>query len=260
MLVREAMTAPAVTVHPSDTTRHALRLLHEHAVTALPVVDGDGRLVGIVSEIDLLCGEFEPDPRAFLRPVTGPTAPPPSRTVAAVMTSRVLATVPNADVAALFDAMLRARVKSVPVLDGRHVAGVISRSDMVAVLLRDDDLIRFDVQAALAGYLPRPGWRVHVRDGEVTVEGDLAATDPSLVEILARTVPGVVRVTLVPRGGGTAHESEGAAPESGETARESGGGTRERRPRPGDRRPANPRIPRNPGTLDLSSRSHPWAG
>ncbi|MFC4907028.1 CBS domain-containing protein [Actinomadura gamaensis] len=205
MLVREAMTRPAVTVRPGTPARSALRLLRDHAVTALPVVDDEDRLVGVVSEMDLLRGEFEPDPRASVRPAEARTGPPP-RTVGAVMTRKVLTTGPNSDVAGLAEMMLRTRVKSVPVLDGHRVVGVISRSDLVALQVRDDERIRADVRTELAAYLTGSGWKVRVHDGEVTVDGDLGTADRRVVEILARTVPGVVRVT-VPAAPGAPEES-----------------------------------------------------
>ncbi|MER7619713.1 CBS domain-containing protein, partial [Nonomuraea wenchangensis] len=58
MLVREVMSTPAITVRRTDPVRHAVRVLHGNDITAAPVVDDGGRLVGVVSELDLLRGEF----------------------------------------------------------------------------------------------------------------------------------------------------------------------------------------------------------
>lgn len=54
MFVRECMSSPAVTIKPDTPLQDALNLMHEHRFRRLPVVDGKGRLVGIVSERDLL--------------------------------------------------------------------------------------------------------------------------------------------------------------------------------------------------------------
>ena len=62
------MTRSVVTVHPDAQITTAARLLLGHDVTALPVVDRDGRLVGIVSRSDLIRGRVLADPRAHLRP------------------------------------------------------------------------------------------------------------------------------------------------------------------------------------------------
>jgi CBS domain-containing protein len=50
----QLMTQPAITCGPDDTIEHAATLLHEKRVSRLPVVDGDGQLVGIISRLDVL--------------------------------------------------------------------------------------------------------------------------------------------------------------------------------------------------------------
>ncbi|MFB4298505.1 CBS domain-containing protein [Actinomadura sp. NTSP31] len=198
MLVREAMTTPAVTIAPSATIRQAMRIVLEHDVTALPVVDGAGRLVGIVSEMDLLRGEFEADPRAFARPRSGPPAPAP-RLVDEVMTRDVRTARPTTDIAELAETMLRTRIKSIPVLDGSAVVGVISRRDLIATLARGDARIRDDVLASIAAYAPDGGpWDVTVEDGVVRLSGRDDPEAERIVEVLARTVPGATRVLIRP--------------------------------------------------------------
>ncbi|GAA0229829.1 CBS domain-containing protein [Actinomadura nitritigenes] len=197
MLVREAMTAPAVTIAPSATVRQAMRVLLEHDVTALPVVGETGRLVGIVSEMDLLRGAFEADPRAFARPLGGaPRGPEPGR-VEQVMTRDVRTARPTTDVAELAEMMLRTRIKSVPVVDGSAVVGVVSRRDLIATLARGDARIRDDVLASIAAYAPDGGpWDVTVEDGVVRLRGRHDEQAERIVEVLARTVPGATRVLL----------------------------------------------------------------
>ncbi|NEA26377.1 CBS domain-containing protein [Actinomadura bangladeshensis] len=197
MLVREAMTSPVVTVPPSATIRQAIRVLHEHAITALPVVDGAGRLVGIVSEMDLLRGVFERDPRAFARPVATTEAPAP-HLVEEVMTRDVETARPTTDVATLADTMMRTRIKSVPVVADSGLAGIVSRRDLIAILARGDARIRDDVLAAIDEYAPDGRrWDVSVSDGAVELSGG-GADEPArrIADILARTVPGVTRVSI----------------------------------------------------------------
>ena len=203
MLVREAMTAPAVTIAPSATVRQAMRVLLEHDVTALPVVGETGRLVGIVSEMDLLRGAFEADPRAFSRPVATPAAPPP-RLVEEVMTPDVVTARPTTDVAELAETMMRTRHKSVPVLDGAVLAGIVSRRDLIALLARGDARIRDDVLAAINEYGPGGhAWEVSVRDGVVVLTGPADEAARRVADVLARTVPGVTRVSVrTPEPGG----------------------------------------------------------
>src|SRR5262245_321265 len=80
MLVREIMTTPVITVSPESTVRKAIRTLFQNGIAAAPVIDEDGRLVGIVSELDLLRDEFSPDPRAQARVTEAPTTCPPRYT------------------------------------------------------------------------------------------------------------------------------------------------------------------------------------
>jgi CBS domain-containing protein len=62
MLVREVMTRPVIAIRRTESVREAIRRLEAHDITAAPVVDEAGHMVGIVSEMDLLRGEFELDP------------------------------------------------------------------------------------------------------------------------------------------------------------------------------------------------------
>ncbi|HEU5023506.1 MAG TPA: CBS domain-containing protein [Spirillospora sp.] len=199
MLVHEAMTTPAVTVAPSATVRQAMRVLLEHDVTALPVVGETGRLLGIVSEMDLLRGAFEADPRAFARPLSGGPGAPEPRYVEQVMTRDVRTARPTTDVAELAEMMLRTRIKSVPVVDGSAIVGVISRRDLIAALARGDARIRDDVLASIAAYAPEGGpWDVTVEDGVVRLSGRDDEQAERIVEVLARTVPGATRVLVSP--------------------------------------------------------------
>lgn len=195
MLVREAMTSPVVTIPRTATVRQAVRVLHEHEVTALPVVDETGRLAGIVSEMDLLQGVFERDPRAFARPVATTDAPAP-RLVEEVMTRDVETARPNTDVASLAEMMMKTRIKSVPVLDGSAIVGIVSRRDLIAILARGDARIRDDVLAAIAEYGTDGPWDVSVRDGVVELRGRADEPAQRIADVLARTVPGVTRVSI----------------------------------------------------------------
>ncbi|MET9342904.1 CBS domain-containing protein [Nonomuraea sp. NPDC003804] len=191
MLVREVMTSPVVTVRRTDLVRRAIRLLHGHDITAAPVVDEAGRVIGIVSELDLLRGEFDPDPRAHARPVHGSAEPPPS-TVGEVMTGKVITVTENTDVTTAIELMVGQRVKSLPVIRGDALVGIVSRRDLMALLARPDSMLRDDVLAALREQYPRyPGDGVSVQDGIA----ELAGPADDVADVIARTVPGIVRVT-----------------------------------------------------------------
>ena len=194
MLVGEVMTAPVVTVSQTATVKQAIRLLYERDITAAPVVDGHARMVGIVSEMDLLRDEFEADPRAFARPMADPDGPPPRR-VEELMTRQLITVRETSDVAELAELMMSTGVKSVPVVRGTELVGIVSRRDLMAVLARSDERIRVEVTEALTGYDAGPApWDVTVRDGIVELRGTADVATEHIADVITRTVPGVVRV------------------------------------------------------------------
>ncbi|WP_395110175.1 CBS domain-containing protein [Actinomadura sp. SCN-SB] len=112
------------------------------------------------------------------------------------MTTQVRTARPNSDAAELAEMMIRTGIKSVPVLEGAELVGMVSRRDLLAVLARGDARIRDDVIAALREHGAYDRWTVTVRDGGVELRGEADDTARRLSEVLARTVPGVSRVTV----------------------------------------------------------------
>lgn len=194
MLVRDVMTSPVITVAAACPVRQAIRLLYEHQVTAAPVLDANGDLAGVVSELDLLRGEFEPDPRATLMPVPAHADPPPP-TVADVMTTEVITVTETTDATAAIDLMVAKRVKSLPVRRGDKVVGIISRRDLMGMLARPDEELRGAVMAGLHEQYPfGPSWQVSVRDGVAVLTGRSNPYADGIADVIARTIPGIVRV------------------------------------------------------------------
>jgi CBS domain-containing protein len=195
MQARQIMTTPVITVRPDTTIRDAAALLLEHRITAAPVLDNDGELVGMVSEGDLVVDRFGHDPRSRLRPVED--EPPGPQTVGEVMSTPVVALGPSADAADLAETMLDADVRSIPIVEGAAVVGIVSRRDLLRTLVRDDDAIRAEIVNRLAGYSETPTrWDVQVTDGAVLLVGETEADDGRAAVALARTVPGVASVHL----------------------------------------------------------------
>ncbi|MFC8597318.1 MULTISPECIES: CBS domain-containing protein [unclassified Isoptericola] len=191
MLAADIMTTAVATIGPDDRAEDALRALGDRAITAMPVVDHDGRLVGIVSEGDLLASGVARDPRSTLRrDAAGDRGLPwPTVRVGDVMTRPVVTAVPNQDVASLVGTMLARGIHSVPVVLGARVVGMLSRSDVVRALARTDAQIAADVTAQLRG-AGLDGCTCAVEDGTVRLVGGSAA-DLRLGSSLARTVAGV---------------------------------------------------------------------
>lgn len=194
MMVRDVMTSPAITVLSTCSVRQAIRLLYANEITAAPVVDTGGRLAGVVSELDLLRGEFEPDPRASLMPVLTHHEPPP-RTVADVMTREVITVTETTDAITAIDLMVTKRIKSLPVRRADRVVGILSRRDLMAMLARPDEELREAIMVALHEQYPfGPSWQVSVRDGIATLRGKSNPYADGIADVIASTVPGVVRV------------------------------------------------------------------
>ena len=113
------------------------------------------------------------------------------------MTRDVVTARPNGDVALLAEMMMKTRIKSVPVLDGSAVVGIVSRRDLIAILARGDARIRDDVLAAISDYgMDDSTWDVSVREGVVELRGEADELARRVADVLARTVPGVTRVSI----------------------------------------------------------------
>jgi CBS domain-containing protein len=201
MRAKDVMTSPPVTVGPGTHCKDAAALLVEHRISGLPVVDAGGRLVGLVSEADLLALEATPDPRSQATPIPPRTAPLPKR-VEEVMTTDPYTVEEDTDLGIVAQRMLETGVKRFPVLRGRQVVGVVSRHDLVKVIARTDREVQEGVQRALSEEGMRlTSIQVEVRDGVATLSGAGDRGTLRLAEILARAVPGVLDVRVVTEAG-----------------------------------------------------------
>ncbi|MEO3859911.1 CBS domain-containing protein [Acrocarpospora sp. B8E8] len=197
MLVREVMSSPVITLRSGEAVREAIRVLYANNITAAPVLGDHGELVGIASEMDLLCGAFLPDPRASARPLVDSEEPAP-RHVADVMSREVVTVSETTDIALLIDLLVAKRIKSVPVLRDGELVGMVSRRDLIGMLARSDTALRAAVMSALREQYPSgPSWGVTVHEGEVVLHGHAGERIDRIADLLTRTVPGVSRVRHV---------------------------------------------------------------
>jgi CBS domain-containing protein len=105
---------------------------------------------------------------------------------------------PGADVVDLCTALLEAGRRSMPIVDGSRLVGIVTRRDLVRVVGREDTAIARDVRRRLAIYGGPNRWRVDVHDGVVTLDDDYHdATDRHVATVLAEAVPGVVRADVL---------------------------------------------------------------
>jgi CBS domain-containing protein len=178
--------------------------LAEQRVSAVPVVDDAGLVLGVVSEADLLLKEEFPDPDPdiplFLtkrrRLERGKAA---GSTARDLMTVAVVSITPDATVAEAARRMHTAKVKRLPVLgEGGRLVGIVSRSDLLKVFNRPDQAIRREIlDEVIVGESTMDPDRffIHVDDGVVVLQGRVEQR--SLIPWLVRAVhavEGVVRV------------------------------------------------------------------
>ena len=197
MRTRDVMTTDVVVVSPDTAARDAARLLAERGFTALPVVDTTGTFVGVVGEAELLRDRLPQDPRWLVH--GEPPAPrhAPGDLVAQVMTKPTVTVTPNTDLAEVADLMLEHGVRSVPVVHEGHLAGIVTRRDMLRSISRADWIIEAEIRHRLGVVGGTHRWQVEARGGKVSIVDSLSdATDRHVAEVLARAVAGVTDVRI----------------------------------------------------------------
>lgn len=193
MLVSEAMTRTVVTITPEESLRDAARRLTEHAITAMPVIGHDGRVVGVVSSADLVRDSLVPDQRSHL--VVVPVAERPTASyVVDVMTTLPVVVAPETDLAEAAQLMTERSVKSLPVVQDGRLVGIVSRTDVVARLARRDERVEAEIDDLVRS--SGMGWVVTVVDGVVTLDGPVGTAECSLARAVVSTVAGVVGVHI----------------------------------------------------------------
>lgn len=196
MRARDLMTHPVVTVGPDAPVKEAARLLVRHGFAALPVVDADDRLLGVVTEADLLRNRLLPDPRDLIHNRPPEPTPPAAPTVAGVMTTEVVTAVPDTHAAELGRLMVDQHRRSLPVVVGDRLVGIVSRVDVLRTIARDDETIARDVRGHLST-AGRRHWEVAVTDGVVTLASEGAdETDRHIATVVAGCAAGVVDVHI----------------------------------------------------------------
>lgn len=200
--VGELMSTDLVTVAPDASFKSVVQALESRRVDAAPVVDADGRLLGVVSERDLTCHEERP--AGWTEQVLGGkekrehARKARARTAEELMTAPARTVPPDTPVCEALREMGRHRVgRLVVVDDDDRPLGILTRSDVLRCYLRDDDDVRRDVEAAVrrAGVAAPKEVAARVVDGVVELEGRVERLSMALAAAeAARAVPGVVDV------------------------------------------------------------------
>ena len=191
MRVRDLMAAPPARVGPDTPLKQVASTLLHHGVGAVPVADTADRLMGIVSETDLLEVEAGNEKSVI---------PPIARLARDVMTRTVITVGPDARLPEVVRLMRAHSVRHVPVAQDGRLVGMLQATDLVRLLARPDEDIAREIESVLRhdGLLIDP-IRTSVADGVVTFSGVSApGLGQHLIDV-GRSIPGVVAVEVASR-------------------------------------------------------------
>lgn len=199
--VAAVMTTQVVTVGPDSLYKDVVERLRTRKVSAVPVVDSEDRVIGVVSEADLLVKEERPDggPGGPLLHPHGDAAKALARNAAALMTAPAVTVGPEATLTEAARLMHRKHVKRLPVVDAHgRLLGIVSRSDLLQPYMRTDVAIREEVRVDVIQHtlaMDPASVVITATDGVVRLEGQVERK--SLAPITARLVQGVEGVVAV---------------------------------------------------------------
>jgi len=211
MLAKDIMTSPVTTIDEGHNVRQAIEIVNANKIGAVPVVDAEGRLTGIVTEGDLIRRVASSWTRRSV-PHTRDRADAladylkaRSWRVKDVMSSPVIGATLTSTGSQLAELMLAHEVKHLPVVENGRLVGIISRRDLMRALLEipkdctatGDDAVATAVRSRLQaelGLMPA-NVKAAVVDGVVTLTGEVESElEREAARVAAESVRGVVGV------------------------------------------------------------------
>ena len=217
MRADEVMTRNPTTIVPAASVAEAVRTMLDARVSGLPVVEASGRLVGVITEGDLLARAelgTEKKRAKWLEFLFGPGRSAEDfvqshgRRVEEVMTRTPITATPTARLDEVVGLMIEKRVKRLPIVEGERLVGIVSRADVLRALsgafaaeavagpVGDVDLAA-RVKAVLAGesWAPASSLDIRVVDGVVELWGSiLDERQRDAIRVAVENVPGVTRI------------------------------------------------------------------
>ena len=206
MHVQELMTTPVLSIGPEASLKDVAALLVDRGISGLPVCDAENRVVGVISEGDILYKEHDPStgrkggPLAWL--IDGNTpAVIKSRalTVREAMTSPALTVTPWSSVSEAARLMSERGINRLPVVRNDELVGIVTRTDLVRAFTRSDGEIERELRDDVLErtlWLERDTVELEVKRGAVKLAGMLQTrSDATLLERMVARIPGVVSVT-----------------------------------------------------------------
>jgi CBS domain-containing protein len=203
--VSDVMTTRVVSVTKAASFQAMAAALREHRISAFPVLDDDGKVIGVVSEADMLAKEaLDSEPQGIPGMIAGLLRRREQRkargiTAGDLMTSSPVTVTPDDTLKRAARLMYTRKVKRLPVVDANgHLVGIVARADLLARFDRSDEDVRREIldQVIRRELCTDPAaFTVAVKDGIVTLEG-VAETNDFGHEIVhgVRHVEGVVAV------------------------------------------------------------------
>ena len=216
MKAQDVMTRDVITIDPDSTVLQAARLMLQHHVSGLPVVDGNGNLVGVLSEGDFLRRRETKTERRrsrWLEFLMGPgrIAAEYSHShgskVSEVMSADVQSVEQDTALEDIVELMERKRIKRVPVLCGGQLVGIVTRSNLMHAMVslarmaqpasKDDAAIREKLLAEMQHekWAPLATVDIVVHEGMVELWGVIVdERQRTALKVAAENIPGVKAV------------------------------------------------------------------
>lgn len=206
MKIKDVMTRDVITVRPETPLKEAAAILAQNGISGLAVVNGDGAVVGVLSEADILFKEggersahtgllgwlFETGGSALEQKLA-------ARTAGEAMTAPALTIGPERPVHEAATRMIEDGVNRLPVIEHGQLVGIVSRADLVRAFTRSDGEIADEIRNEIVKrtlWMAPDAVEITVESGDVMLAGEVeTATDAELLPVFVQRVPGVVSVS-----------------------------------------------------------------